>query len=86
MSFVSVLPALIGTAATDSAGIGSAVTAANQAAAARTSAVPAAAEDEVSVAIAGLFGSHGQAYQALGAQAAAFQSEFVHLLTTGAGT
>ena len=41
--------------------------------------------DEVSAAVAALFGSHAQAYQALSAQAAAFHSQFVQLVHTGAG-
>ncbi|MEK0504389.1 PE family protein, partial [Mycobacterium ulcerans] len=55
MSFVSVVPEWVAAAATDVAGIGSVVGAANAAAGATTS-VTAAAGDEVSVAIAALFG------------------------------
>ncbi|OBI90088.1 hypothetical protein A9X00_02385 [Mycobacterium sp. 1245805.9] len=66
------------------AGIGSNLNAAHVAAAAPTLAVlPAAAEDEVSAAIASLFGAHGQAYQALSAQAAQFHQQFVQLLNAG---
>lgn len=86
MSFLSVLPAVLGTAATDLAGVGAAVEAANRAAAAQTTAVLAAAQDEVSVAIASLFGMHGQAYQSLSGQAAAFNNAFVQLLNGGAGS
>ena len=35
--------------------------------------------------MAALFGSHAQAYQALSAQAAAFHSQFVQVVHTGAG-
>ncbi|WP_164926778.1 PE family protein, partial [Mycobacterium tuberculosis] len=41
--------------------------------------------DEVSTAIAALFGAHGQAYQALSAQAQAFHAQFVQALTSGGG-
>ncbi|WP_016719227.1 PE domain-containing protein, partial [Mycobacterium tuberculosis] len=48
MSFVSVAPEIVVAAATDLAGIGSAISAANAAAAAPTTAVLAAGADEVS--------------------------------------
>jgi PE family len=64
--------------------IGSAMSAANAAAAGPTTAVLAAAEDEVSAAVASLFSGHGQAFQALSAQAAAFHAQFVEALN-GAG-
>ena len=86
MSFVIVLPDVLGTAATDLAGIGSTLGAANTAAAAQTTGVLAAAQDEVSAAIAALFSAHGQGYQALGAQAVAFHDEFVRALSAGAGS
>ncbi|MGO9384934.1 MAG: PE family protein, partial [Mycobacterium sp.] len=85
MSFVMATPEMLATAATGAAGIGSTISAANAAAAAPTTAVLAAAADEVSAAIADLFGTHGQAYQALSAQAAAFHSQFVQALNSGAG-
>ncbi|WP_151069127.1 PE family protein, partial [Mycobacterium tuberculosis] len=71
MSYVSVLPATLATAATEVARIGSALSLAS-AAAVPTSGLLAAAGDEVSAAIAALFSSHGQQYQAMSAQAAAF--------------
>jgi hypothetical protein len=46
--------------------------------------VVAAAEDEVSAAIAAVFSAHGQGFQALGAQAAAFHEQFVRTLNAGA--
>ncbi|KAV71321.1 PE-PGRS family protein PE_PGRS12, partial [Mycobacterium tuberculosis TKK_05SA_0041] len=52
MSYVSVLPATLATAATEVARIGSALSLASAVAAAQTSAVQAAAADEVSAAIA----------------------------------
>jgi triacylglycerol lipase len=68
-------------AAADVATIGSNLRTAHAAAAGRTAAVLAAAEDEVSAAIAELFSAHGQAYQALGAQASAFHAQFTQALT-----
>ena len=65
--------------------IGSTISAANAAAAAPTTGVLAAGADEVSAAIAALFGAHAQAYQALSAQAAAFHSQFVQLMNAGRG-
>ena len=86
MSFVIAAPEMMTAAATDLVSIGSTVSAANAAAAATTTEVLAAGADEVSAAIAALFGAQGQAYQALGAQAAAFHDEFVQALTAGVGS
>ena len=58
--------------------------AANATAAASTTRVIAAAEDEVSAAIASLFSGHAQAFHALSAQAADFHSQFVQALNAGA--
>jgi hypothetical protein len=71
-------------AAADLATIGSNVSAAHIAAAARTTAVIPAAADEVSASIAHLFSQHAANYQALAGQAAAFHDQFVHNLTAGA--
>ena len=84
MSFVVAVPEVLGTAATDLASLGSTLSAANAAAATQTTGVLAAAEDEVSAAIAAVFSAHGQGFQALGAQAAAFHHQFVKALS-GAG-
>ena len=86
MSFVTVVPEHIGHAAGQLENIGSALTAANAAAAAPTTNVVAAAEDEVSAAVASLFSSHAQEFQALNARAAAFHTEFTNLLNAGAGS
>jgi hypothetical protein len=51
------------------ANIGSTIEAVNSAAAAETTEVVAAGADEVSAAVANLFGAHAQAYQALSTQA-----------------
>ena len=85
MSYLVALPEMMSAAATNVASIGSVVATANQGMAGATTGVLAAAEDEVSVAIAALFSAHGQGYQALSAQAAAFHGRFVQALTGAAG-
>ncbi|WP_415624020.1 PE family protein, partial [Mycobacterium intermedium] len=85
MSFMIAAPEALIAAATDLAAIGSTVNAATTAAAAPTTGLLAAGADEVSAAVAALFGAHGQAYQNLSAQAAAFHQRFVQSLTAGAG-
>jgi hypothetical protein len=86
MSFVIATPELVTAAATDLANIGSTLSPANAAAATQTTGVLAAAEDEVSAAIAAVFSAHGEGFQALGARAAAFHAQFVQALTAGAGS
>jgi hypothetical protein len=85
MSFVVAAPEFVSAAASDVAVIGSSLTAAHAAAAIPTTAVMAAAGDEVSAAIATLFSGHGQAFQQLSAQAAAFHTEFVQALSAAGG-
>lgn len=85
MSFVVAVAEVLASAATDVAGIGSTVDAANAAAAAQTTGILAAAQDEVSEAIAALFSSRGHQYQALAAQAAAFHDHFVQALNASGG-
>ena len=82
MSYVVAVPEMLGSAATDLEGIGSTLSEANGAAATQTIGVLAPAEDEVSAAVAAMFSAHGQGYQALGAQAAAFHSQFVATLAS----
>ena len=67
MSLMVAVPDVLGTAAADLASIGSTISSANAAAATPTTGIVAAAEDEVSAAIAQLFSGHGRAYQALSA-------------------
>ena len=86
MSFVLVASDMLETAAADVAQIGSAVRAANLAAAVPTTDVAAAGADEVSTAIAALFGTHAQEFQALSAQAAAFHNQFTQALSKSAGS
>jgi hypothetical protein len=78
------VPELMAQAATDLATIGSTVNAAHMAAAPRTLPVRPAAADEVSTGIAQLFSQHAANYQAMAAQAAAFNDQFVQHLTAGA--
>jgi len=85
VSYVVALPDMMSAAATDVASIGSVVATANQGVAGATTGVLAAAEDEVSAEIAALFSAHGQGYQALSAQAAAFHERFVQALTGARG-
>lgn len=85
MSFVVVAPELVESAAHDLAGIGSTLGEATGLAAAPTTSIAAAGTDEVSTAIAALFGNHAQEFQALTARAAAFHNEFVGLVKSGGG-
>jgi hypothetical protein len=84
VSFVVTAPEFVTAAAGDLAGIGSSLGEATAVAAAPTTGLAAAAADEVSVAISEVFGRFGREFQALGAQAVAFQDEFVSLLNGGA--
>jgi hypothetical protein len=86
MSYVIAAPEMMTSAATDLATIGSNLNAAHTAAAAPTLAVLPAAADEVSTSIAQLFSQHAANYQAMAAQAAAFQEQFVQNLTASAGS
>ncbi|WP_081282584.1 PE family protein, partial [Mycobacterium asiaticum] len=85
MSFVVAAPQWVSTTAAQLAGIGTSLSAANLSAAATTTNVLTAAADEVSTAIAALFNSHGQQYQALSAQVSTFHEQFVQTLNAGAG-
>ncbi|WP_156689644.1 PE family protein [Mycobacterium sp. Marseille-P9652] len=85
MSFVNVTPELIEEASQNLAGIRSSLAEAADAAMGPTTGVAAAAGDEVSAAIAALFGNVGQQFQALSAQAQAFHGTFVAMLNAGAG-
>ncbi len=85
MSYVIAAPEFATVAASKLATIGSTIREAHAAAGATTQIV-AAAEDEVSGAIAAVFSAHGQGFQALGAQAAAFHDQFVRALTAAAAS
>src|SRR5262249_38922684 len=75
-------PQLINTAAGNVAEIRSAIGAAKAAAAGPTTGVVAAAADEVSAAVAPLFGTYAKDYQAVLAQAAGFHEEFAAALAS----
>jgi hypothetical protein len=85
MSFVIATPDLVQGAAQDLAGIRSSLAQATTAASGPTTGIAAAASDEVSVAIASLFGNFGQEFQGLSAQAQAFHAQFVTLMSRGGG-
>lgn len=84
MSYVVATLGMLEKAAADAAQIGSAVNAGNLAAAFPTTQVVAAAADEVSEAIAALFGAHATEYGAAAAQATAYHQEFVKNLGAAA--
>ncbi|CAM4193387.1 bifunctional RNase H/acid phosphatase [Mycobacterium basiliense] len=86
MSFVLVAPDMLETVAAEVVQIGSAVSAGNLAAAIPTTEVMAAAADEVSGAIASLFGAHAREYQATAAQLAAYHGQFVRTLSAAAAS
>ncbi|MGZ4582870.1 MAG: PE family protein [Mycobacterium sp.] len=85
MSFVIAAPDLVQSAAGDLAAIRSSLMEASATASGPTTGIAAAAQDEVSTAIASLFGNFGQEFQALSAQAQAFHTQFVELMNAGAG-
>lgn len=82
---ILVAPEWVATAAADVADVGSAVGAANAAAAAQTTGLLAAAEDEVSAAVAALFSAHGEGYQVFSAEVARFHTGFAQALTKASG-
>src|ERR1700683_2306754 len=83
MSFVIAAPDVVQGAAQSLAGIRSSLAQATTAAAGPTTGIAAAAQDEVSIAIAGLFGNHAQEFQALSAQAQGFHAQFVTAMNAG---
>ncbi|MCV7442545.1 PE family protein [Mycobacterium paraense] len=85
MSFVIATPDLVESAATSLAGIRSSLAEAAATAAGPTTGIAIAAQDEVSVAIASMFGNFGEHFQAVSAQAQAFHQQFVSLMNAGAG-
>jgi uncharacterized protein YukE len=84
MTELLVDPQIVTTVAADINGIGSTIKAATAAAAAPTSGVLAAAADEVSAAIANLFGAHGQEFQAVVNKVEAYSSQFQQTLAAAA--
>ncbi len=86
MSFLGVNADVVAAAATRLESIGASISDAHAAAAAFTTNLVPAAEDEISTAIAGLFGTSAQDFHALAAQAAGFHNGFVQALNAGAGS
>jgi hypothetical protein len=86
MSFVSAAPEIMTSAAADLATIGSDLSDAHTAAATSTVAVTPAAADEVSAAIAAVFGRYAQGYQTLAGRAAVFHDLFGQTLGAGAAS
>ena len=84
MSFVIAAPETMAVAAAELGRIESALEAARAAATTSTTQVLAAGADEVSAAIAGLFSSHAQDFQALNAHATTFHQRFLQTLTSSA--
>ncbi|CAM3125947.1 PE family protein [Mycobacterium intermedium] len=84
MSFFLEGPQALTAAASNVAGIGSDITAANAAAAAGTTSIEAAAADAVSAQVAALFSKYGQGYQQISAQVAAFHEHIAQTLVASA--
>jgi hypothetical protein len=86
MSFVTIRPQMLTTAAGDLASIGSEWSAQNAAMAAPTTALMPAAADEVSALTAAQFSIHAHWYQAVSAQAEAIHDQFVAVLASSANS
>jgi len=85
VSLLVVAPQLLASAAADLKSIGSELNAAHAAAAFPTTGLAAAGADEVSAAVAALFGGYGREFQTLSAQASAFHAQFMQALTGAEG-
>ncbi|MDC8975915.1 PE family protein, partial [Mycobacterium marinum] len=86
MTYLVTVPQTVATAAGNLAAIGSSITDASAAAAAPTTELAAAGADEISAAIAQLFGTHAQIYQRISAQAMAFHDQFARSLSAASGS
>lgn len=86
MTGLITVPETLAATAADVQGIGSAINAAGASAAGQTTGMVAAAQDEVSAAIADLFAAYGREYQAVLSQAEAFHAEFTQALAAAAGS
>src|SRR5947209_8375906 len=84
-TFLIAAPEALAAAKADLSGIAEAIREATASSAPATTGIAAAAGDEVSGAIARLFGGYAQEYLALGAQAVVFQQQFAQALSGGAG-
>lgn len=81
MSYVIAAPDSVALAAHQLASMGSAIVGANAATLAPTTQLLAAGADEVSTAVASLFGLHGQEYQAVIARVTSFHEQLVQALS-----
>jgi hypothetical protein len=86
MSFLATRPEALAAAAGSLHGIGSAVTAANTAAATPTTGVVPAASDAVSALVAAQFAAHAESYQTASSRAAAIHQQLVDVLAISAGS
>lgn len=86
MSFVTAYPEVLAAAASNLQSIGTALNAANAAAAAPTTGVVPAAVDEVSMLTAAQFATHAARFQELHAKAAQIQAALSATLATSAGS
>lgn len=84
MSFMFATPEALAAAASDIAGIGSGISAANAAISLPTTGVVASAADAVSTQVAALLSAHGQGYQQISAQVSEFHDRMVAALSSGA--
>ncbi|WP_142283705.1 PE domain-containing protein, partial [Mycobacterium gordonae] len=84
-TYLIAAPEALAAASADVSGIGEAIRKATASWAPSTTGIAAAAADEVSAAIARLFGNYAQGFVALDAQAAAFEQQFAAALSAGAG-
>ena len=85
-TFLIAAPEALAAASADLKGIGEAVRKATASWAPPSTGIMAAAADEVSGAIAQLFGVYAEDFQALDARAAVFEEQFLQTLTAGAGS
>jgi PE family/Lipase (class 3) len=85
-SYVVAAPEALAAASGDLTGIGEAIRAATAAAESSTTGIVAAAGDEVSAAIARVFGGYAQEFQTLSAQTTLFHGQFVNALSMAAAT
>lgn len=85
MSFVNVATDAVAEAAKVLQGIGSGLDAARVAAAGPTAGIAAAAQDEVSIAVAELYGNFGRGFQAVSEQMQAFHDRFVATVGASVG-
>ena len=84
MSYTVATPEELASAAAELGHVGSKIGAAGTTAAGPTTGVVAAAQDEVSAAVATLFGRYGEEYQAILARSALFHDHFTAALTAAA--